>query len=432
MATSENAPDPLLLLRQTIASKSLPIPTTSADPSSQAQSNVSLAQASFLLFNLDSAAEGPQHTAISLTQPTRFQSAAGDGKALDLRSVFLCWLHKDSSVQEYINATAQLNAELQQTGKSEVVTSLVFLERLDLNTWLQGDVAEHESEYIKGADGNANARRDADDAAQMAQGGGQDVEMRDADLAEGVKRRDEEQRLREIYAAERKMGDHNTVLRGIKIQDFSGMRKYSALFLGKAKPGVPQPGQAQTPALNANPALRPPIKPSNPGRRVEPIILLSSSFSSLLRMPNIKSFLNDGVYAPLEQAAESSAILHITRPLRTINPGQTTRFILVDDPSSFRPDYWSRVVAVFTTGQTWQFKSYKWTNPAELFSHALGVYVGWKGEVIPDTVKGWGRQVLSVQIDKGANRWRDREVVEDIWSQIEGRMRSMGWGRDGR
>lgn len=428
MASNETAPDPLLLLRQTIASKSLPIPTTSADPSTQAQSNVSLAQASFLLFNLDSAADGPQHTAIELTQPTRFQSAAGEGKALDLRSVFLCWLHKDSSVQEYINATTQLNAELQQTGKSEVVTSLVFLERLDLNTWLTGEVGEHESEYIKGANDNAEARRDADDAAQMAQGG-QDVEMRDADAADGVKRRDEEQRLREIYAAERKMGDHNTVLRGIKIQDFSGMRKYSAMFLGKAKPGVPQPGQGPTPALNSNPALRPPIKPSNPNRRVEPIILLSSSFSSLLRMPNIKSFLNDGVYAPLEQSAESPSILHITRQLRTINPGSSTRFILVDDPSNFRPDYWSRVVAVFTTGQTWQFKGYKWTNPAELFSHALGVYVGWKGEVIPDTVKGWGRQVLSVQIDKGSNRWRDREVVEDIWSQIEGRMRMMGMGR---
>lgn len=430
MAENETTPDPLLLLRQTIANSSLPIPTTSANPSSQAQSNVSLAQASYLLFNSDSAAEGPQHTAIALTEPTRFESAAGDGKRLDLRSVFLCWLHKDSSVQEYINATTTLNAELKQTGKSEVVTSLVFLERLDLNTWLKGETAEHDSEYIKGSS-DVGARRDADNAAQMAQGG-EDVEMRDADLADGAKRRDQEQRLREIYAAERKMGDHNTVLRGIKIQDFSGMRKYSALFLGKAKSGVPQPGQASTPTLNANPALRPPLKPSNPGRRVEPIILLSSSFSSLLRMPNIKSFLNDGVYAPLEQSAESPSILHITRPLKTINPGQATRFILVDDPSNFRPDYWSRVVAVFTTGQTWQFKGYKWTNPAELFSHALGVYVGWKGEVIPDTVKGWGRQVLSVQVDKGSNRWRDREVVEDIWSQIEGRMRSMGWGRDGR
>ncbi|SMR53123.1 unnamed protein product [Zymoseptoria tritici ST99CH_1E4] len=424
----DQAPDALALLRQGIANNSLPIPTTDTDPSSQADSNVSLAKASYLLFNYSSQEDGPQHTAIPLNQQTRFVSESSGKRALDLRSVYFCWLNKDASVPDYVNATAQLNTELQQTGNNESISSLPFLERIDLNNWLSGEVAEHESEFIKSLDAK-EASRDAALAAKVAQGG-EDVEMRDAGLADDVKRREEEDRLREIYAAERKMGDHNTVLRGVKIQDFSGMRKYSALFLGKSKPGAPAPGSA--PALNNNPALRPPIKPSNPNRRLEPIILLSSSFSSLLRMPNIKSFLNDGVYAPLEQSTESPSILHITRNLRTIHPGHATRFILVDDPSNFRPDYWSRVVAVFTTGQTWQFKGYKWTNPAELFSHALGVYVGWKGEVVPDTVKGWGRQVLSVQIDKGQNRWRDREVVEDIWSQIEGRMRAMGWGKDGR
>ena len=66
-----------------------------------------------------------------------------------------------------------------------------------------------------------------------------------------------------------------------------------------------------------------------------------------------------------------------------------------------------------------------------MFSHVLGVYVGWKGEVTPDTVKGWGRGVLSVGLDKGNARWRDREVVEEVWSGIEQRMRAMGWSRDG-
>lgn len=114
------------------------------------------------------------------------------------------------------------------------------------------------------------------------------------------------------------------------------------------------------------------------------------------------------------------------------------RFILVETSDNFKPDYWSRVVAVFTTGQAWQFKGYKWQNPAELFSHALGVYVGWRGENTPDSVKGWGRGVLSVGVDKWREnqnqqqRWRDREVVEEVWSAIEANMRSKGWGKDGR
>jgi len=113
------------------------------------------------------------------------------------------------------------------------------------------------------------------------------------------------------------------------------------------------------------------------------------------------------------------------------------RFILVDQLDNFKPDYWTRVVAVFTTGQTWQFKSYKWTNAPELFSHALGIYVGFTGELVPDTVKGWGRGVKAAAVDKWnptqgeKSRWRDREVVETIWTAIEESMLAKGWTKDG-
>lgn len=112
------------------------------------------------------------------------------------------------------------------------------------------------------------------------------------------------------------------------------------------------------------------------------------------------------------------------------------RFIIVDTPEQFKPEYWSRVVAVFTTGQAWQFKSYKWQQPVDLFRHTLGVYVGWRGDPLPETVRGWGRGVLSVQIDKWnpgagkASRFRDSEVVEGIWKAIEDNMRHKGWRRD--
>lgn len=99
------------------------------------------------------------------------------------------------------------------------------------------------------------------------------------------------------------------------------------------------------------------------------------------------------------------------------------------------------MVAVFTTGQTWQFKSYKWRDPQELFRHVLGVYVGWKGEAVPDTVKGWGRGVQTYGVEKwvegahgrdgGRSRWSDREVVENIWRAIEEMMRRRGWGKEG-
>ncbi len=427
MATVDGLPpDPLSLLRRSIASQSSPIPSISEDAETQTDTDVTLAQASYLVFNTQSAQDGAEHISIPFTQTTRFISAIQQ-RALDLRSIYFCWLNKDTGIGDYIAAVSALNEELKKAGKSETVTNLVFAERLDLVTWLTGNLGEEESEYIKSLDDNKQARKEANDAAAAARGG-EDVEMRDAGLSDTAARKREEERLREIYAAERKMGNQNTLLRGAKIQDFSGVRKYSALFLGKSRAAQQQP--QPVPALTNNPALRPPVKAAQSGRRPEPIILLSPSASSLLTMSNIKSFLVDGVYTQPESGSGSN-ILHISRTLPNIS-SHSLRFILVDSPDNFRPDYWSRVVAVFTTGQTWQFKNYKWQNPAELFANALGVYVGFRGEVVPDTVKGWGRGVLTVQIDKGVQRWRDREVVEDVWSAIEGRMKAIGWGKSGR
>lgn len=181
--------------------------------------------------------------------------------------------------------------------------------------------------------------------------------------------------------------------------------------------------------------------PSKPSKRPDPIILLSPSASSILRMSNIKSFLDEGMYVPPDHETLATStpanILYIMRPLPSIDgPGaRPTRFIVVDSTTNFKPDYWNRLVAVFTTGQTWQFKSYKWSDPPELFKHVMGVYVGLRGETVPKEVKGWGRAVKSFEVERwdhraGQNaggRWRDREVVEGVWASIENSMKGKGW-----
>ena len=208
------------------------------------------------------------------------------------------------------------------------------------------------------------------------------------------------------------------------------MRKYADQFRSKKTNAAVT---TNTP-ISANMASR-----DKKGRRPDPIILLSPSASSLLRMANIKSFLDEGRYLPPDSGSAGSTanILHVSRALPSIDSQRPFRFILVDTPEQFKPDYWNRVVAVFTTGQTWQFKSYKWQNAPDLFKHALGIYVGWRGEDVPGTVKGWGRGVTSAHIDEwsvhqgSTGRWRDREVVEGIWDRIEESMRSRGWSANG-
>jgi parafibromin len=228
-------------------------------------------------------------------------------------------------------------------------------------------------------------------------------------------------------------------------------------FLGRQR--KPPPGQPARPGQPFKPgpttlANRPQSGPQKPGttqsKRQDPIILLSPSASSLLRLSNIKSFLDSGLFVPPDHPQLSSQtstnLLHITRTLRSLDPsGKQYRFIIVDSPEQFKPDYWNRVVAVFTTGQVWQFRSYKWREPQELFGHVLGIYVGERGQNPPNEVKGWGSGVKSFFVERwdekaqGTNvdaatresrRWRDRETVESLWGAIEGHMRGKGeWRR---
>lgn len=428
--------DPLISLRQSIASDS---PIVLATSTEAPDATDSLARATHLHFAV------PNRHAIPLDTHTRFFSSE---KAVDLRSIFFAWQKKDVNIPDYIASAQRLNDDLTATDQPGRVQNLVFVERLDLITWLEG--ASDDSEYIKPLEGDSAAARSAAQLASGATGGVGTVPSGAAGARLG---KQIDPRLQEIYDLERRMGDRNSILRGTKptvsallsrvchrrahanlsFQDFSSVRRYSELFHKdrSKKPNVPA---AAAPVANTTTLAS---RDKKPGRRPDPIILLSPSASSLLRMSNIKSFLDSGTYIPPDSALSSANILHVSRLLPSLDPQRPFRFILVDTPEQFKPDYWNRVVGVFTTGQTWQFKSYKWQNAPDLFKHALGIYIGWRGEDVPQTVRGWGRGVTSAQIEKwnpqqgAAGRWRDREVVEGIWDRIEESMRSKGWSKDG-
>ncbi|KAL4807060.1 RNA pol II accessory factor, Cdc73 family-domain-containing protein [Aspergillus unguis] len=461
MATDPSLQDPLLALRRAIAAGSLPTATTNSDLSTE-NSTEDLAKATHLYF------QHPLPQSLALNSPTRFISSSSDSP-VDLRGIFFAYQKKDVAIPEYIASVQELNEALKQKERADGVPeeqaqNLTFVERLDLITWLEG--ASDDSEYIKPLEGVAGVPSSATQAqasANVASGAAGVSTAPNAAPAAGAGRPGKtiDPRLQEIYNGERKLGDRNSVLRGIKQTDFSHVRKVAETFLGRnrrtgqyppgAKPGAKP--NAIVPAPSAG--LSQPRKGSS--KTQDPIILLSPSASSLIRMSNVRSFLGDGVFVPpdhptLASSSATSNILYIHRPLGIADPSSSsassravgssshakkpTRFILVDSTANFKPDYWQRLVAVFTTGQTWQFKSYKWSSPPELFKHASGIYVGWRGEDVPREVRGWGRGVRSFSVERwdekggvnGTGRWRDREVVEGIWTAIEEGMKLRGWG----
>ncbi|KYK59219.1 Pol II transcription elongation factor subunit Cdc73 [Drechmeria coniospora] len=398
--------DPLLLLRLTISSGKALVPCPSGDAGA---SEVPLAEATHLHF-------AGHETALPLTVPTRFIS---NERAVDLRSIYFAWLNRELAIPEYNASATTLNEQLAAAADADAdedstakVQNLGFIERLDLITWLEG--ASDESEYIKPQDGDAAAA-----AAPAAKTGAVSVAAK-ARAAKGTL----DPRLASVYDAERRMGDRNTILRGVKPTDFSHVRTLAIPFLQKKS--------ASASAVGGHAALSSSQK--GPARRPDPIILLSPSASSLLRMSNARSFLEDGKFVPPDAQASTASMLHVQRAMGSIDAHRPIRFILVEGSEQFKPEYWNRVVAVFTTGQTWQFKNYKWSNANDLFKHTLGIFVGWRGEQAPDNVRAWGHRVLSTGVDRwrgglgdDASRFRDKEVVEQVWKSIEASMRGRGW-----
>ena len=182
--------DPLLSLRQAIASET-PI---SLSISAEDKPTENFAAATHLYF------PAPQPHAIALDAPTRFISSE---KPVDLRSAFFAWQNRHVSIQEYIASAQQLNEELEGSNQ-------LFVERLDLITYLEG--ASDESDYIQPLEGDSAAARSAAQVASGASG----VPAVPSSPATARIGKDVDPRLQEIYNLERRMGDRNSTLRGHK------------------------------------------------------------------------------------------------------------------------------------------------------------------------------------------------------------------------
>lgn len=235
--SGSNLPDPLITLRRSIASRTPPIPTTSANASSASDATTNLAIATHLHFT------EPNHVFYPLDTPTRFISSE---QPVNLRSIYFAWQKKDVAIPDYIASAQQLNEELATIGGTRgKVQNLVFVERLDLITWLEG--ASEDSEYIKPLDSEAVAAQAAN-AAQIASGAIGGTASATTATAATRSHKTVNPRLQRIYNGERKMGDHNTVLRGSKpvvrflsVKPFQPRRFANILRTSRMSAKLPKP-----------------------------------------------------------------------------------------------------------------------------------------------------------------------------------------------
>ena len=332
-----------------------------------------------------------------------------DGSLVQLRIIVHCWMNKDSSAADYL-------ADCQ----NKQLTNVSFLQRTDLINWLSGNTES--SQYLK-APGQKGETSDKVDIENKTLAGElstvksttsasleNDSEVSDPVVVETMKH-------------ERILVDHNSALRGAKPINFGYLIKDTELKLVQSIKGSLR-GSKLPPGHKGAHGRISKTNGSSGGPRKDPIILIPSAASSILTVANIKQFLLESKYVnPRNLPSVPNGLVNIEKNFERIS--RPIRFIIVDNIRMFtKPEYWDRVVAIFTTGHTWQFNNYQWNSPQELFQRCKGYYFHFAGDSVPQHVQQWN--VEKVELDKN-KRFKDVEVVRYFWHSLEKELISRGY-----
>lgn len=340
--------------------------------------------------------------------------------AQPLKNVVFCWLHDKSSIVDYKN-------ECLENG----VQDFKFLVKTELSSWLNGTsdicklVRADEGSHASTAAVTGTATTTTTGAAATAAGTGA-ASTATADAAAGEKRKYEVESV-----------DHNAALRGSKNIDFGYLisdAKRLITQLKKSKTGSLANGSSSS--YTASGSSRGHSSGSSASNlsfgsgKKQPIIIISPATTSLLTLTNIKEFLENGVFVDpnsISTRKPSSGIVTVSHKSEKLS-SVASQIIVVDNVDIFtKPEYWDRVVGIFTTGQAWQFSKYKYSKPEDLFQKYPGFYLSYSGDVTPKQIKDWN--VTEIKVDRGDKRFRDKMIVRDFWLLLEKSLISKGYGK---
>jgi parafibromin len=104
----------------------------------------------------------------------------------------------------------------------------------------------------------------------------------------------------------------------------------------------------------------------------------------------------------------------ITRKL----PGSNTllEYKVIDNPNKLAEEDWASVVAIFATGQLWQFKGWKWEDPRTLFANILGVHLTMDDTAVTENILQWNCKVLKINRTK---RHSDAIAMNKFWGHVD-------------
>ncbi|KAI3621871.1 rna polymerase ii accessory cdc73 family [Moniliophthora roreri] len=418
------ASDPLLTLRQAIHSKS---PITFSQDSEPCQN---LAKATHIVIAGQS---------FSKTIPTRFlkvsaSSSTSPNDAYTLEAVYLAWSLKSAPVAEY----------MKKAREGGLLTGFVSVtERKGVVDWLEGTTEVHERVAPLGvqpaqtkAEGPSTtppgSPRSSFSYTTTSKGAALPTPAAGTSLP--AKRRyvpdsHDAEAVKKIKQQEVELRDRNSVLRGVKANNFSSVRQAFADKLKKIKDASRPGAAAAVPTPVPDPKLQ-----ARKARQNYPIIMISSSPTALITMHNVRRFLQESVFEPSSEAqararsegnSRPEDMIPIYRKLTHIDSGGKetviqSKYFVVDSTEALSKfggaDAWDRVVCVMTTGQAWQFRPYRWSEPKVLFHHVKGIYMSWTTEPPNPKIRDWN--VTELKIDQH-RRHVDKSVVAHFWRILD-------------
>ncbi len=195
--------------------------------------------------------------------------------------------------------------------------------------------------------------------------------------------------------------------------DFSSVLKLfndSVLKQKESKGDIQSNGVASNSSTVIKPGLAGSNRPSG-----APMIIVPKALTSDINICNIKEFLERGKFSRVVQSQNRPKFVNIER-ISPVDGAKRLHYKVLDDPSGLNPEDWSRVVAVFVSGQDWQFRGWKYSDPVNLFQHSLGVYIA-ADERAPDAkVSTWNCRILKV------NSVKDHVTTsasKDFWAMLD-------------
>lgn len=339
----------------------------------------------------------PKHSA------TAYHSKKLD-KSYDLLAVFTCFQHEALSFSDYVLKCREEKAAMVST-----------VDKKELVAFLKGDIEAsaqildasgkptHATKERKPAAGSGSTKkREAEDEARAS------AKKRKADSARHHHKHGESHKTPEELQAQAQMKriadkEHanrtrTTVLDAHKTK-FDNVLKTLELVNAETKEKIEKASKAS--ALLATTTTR---KEQLPLHRLvkekiqgTPIIVVPAGFSDLFTMLNARDFLEDGVYVSNMQKKAEGQRKQQSMMITHEEDGHMYTFKVVDTVSRFRDKDWyvgqrgsycfrwsglftdhlvadgfrRSVVGVIVSGQSWQFKGWKWKFPLEVFKKGM-------------------------------------------------------------